>query len=504
MYGDFIADMHIRIVLDQPTLTVNAGVADEDAPGMAWCSYPGERICESINFTIVSNNLDEVRSEDYMIHRKMHLSADKAVGWARMMGQELPHTGFAARPDGVRSGAAIESTRTQYKVFNGLQTPSAQKVGSVQLLVPILMWFADIRLAIPGVALPHGQRFVSVKLAPSEKLVHLVPRGSGTWASPNGSLSKITVSEMQLISNNLFTTPHVHEIYIQRLQFTLMRVHLHERVQLTKNREIVRLSSFRWPVEFFAVGMRRTEVEDLGTQAQHQDRYDQFTYATPLTASVSEVNGVVWRGIGNDGVAAATLTMGLAGAVSGVNTLFLTHVNPNDATDLSGRLAVGDIIRVDGQQYTIATVTTDTAATVVIGPAAALPVSSDVFKAIDSRGVIEVNEEKSLIDTLQMTSQGNVIFAEASIMRFNSYFPWHYGKSAIVTSTDPGLALFSFSRYPGAYQPSGHMNFSRARETDLIVQGSTVSQSNPVHLIAAARTINFTVLTDGALVRRFA
>ena len=77
MYGDFIADMHIRLVLKQPTLTVDAGVADEDAPAMRWCNYPGERVVERIDFTIVSNNLDELHSEDYMIYRKALLSKDK-------------------------------------------------------------------------------------------------------------------------------------------------------------------------------------------------------------------------------------------------------------------------------------------------------------------------------------------------------------------------------------------------------------------------------------------
>ena len=498
MYGDFIADMHIRLVLKQPTLTVDAGVADEDAPAMRWCQYPGERVVERIDFTIVSNNLDELHSEDYMIYRKALLSKDKEDGWARMMGQERAHTGYARRLDQTGSGVAAQDTRTQYKVFNGLQTPSGQKSGDVELLIPVLMWFADVRLAIPGVALPHGQRFLTVKLAPSEKLVSLVPRGSGTQSAPNGSLGEVQVSEMQLITNNLFTTPNVHEIYVQRLQFTLMRVHVHEKVQLTKNSENVRLSSFKWPIEYFFAGCRRTEVENLSTQAQHQDRYDQFTYATPLTAYASEASGVVWQGLVNDGVGDATVDVDATGAITGINTLFQT------APDAADQLQVGDILRVGGVQVVVSAVTSDTTAQSVIGTHSILAATTDVQKAQNTRGVIEVNQEKSLIDWLTLQSQGNTIFHRASMKRFNSYFPWHYGKGAIRTPEDEGLALFSFARYPGAYQPSGSVNLSRARETDLIIEGSTISQSDPVTLFASASAINFTVLTDGALVRRFA
>ena len=60
----------------------------------------------------------------------------------------------------------------------------------MELFVPLLFWYnKDVRLAVPSVAIPYGQRFINIELAQAYELVGLVPRGTGTWASPNGTLS---------------------------------------------------------------------------------------------------------------------------------------------------------------------------------------------------------------------------------------------------------------------------------------------------------------------------
>ena len=77
-----------------------------------------------------------------------------------------------------------------------MQTPTGQKDVSVfkEMLIPLLFWCnKDIRLAVPSVAIPYGQRFIKVKLASGDKLVNLVPRGAnaGLWSDANigGSLN---------------------------------------------------------------------------------------------------------------------------------------------------------------------------------------------------------------------------------------------------------------------------------------------------------------------------
>lgn len=498
-YGDFFSDLHVRIVLAQPTLTVDAGVADQDAPAMRWCEYPGERLLESVELTIVNNRLDNLTYEDYAVYRKTKLQKDKEDAWKRMMGQEIPHTGYGRQVDWAGSGAAPDASRVQHKVCNGLQTPSAQKSGEVELLIPILMWFSDVRTAIPGIALPHGQRFLTLRLAASEKLVSLVPRGNGSWSAPNGTLSQVQLSEMQLVSNNLFTVPHVHEIYVQRLQFSLMRVHLQHNVQLSKNEETVRLDSFKWPVEYFWVGARRTEVEDLSTQAQHQHRWSNYSYAQAVTAYSTDVMGDHVEQLAAD--AGTTIDIDVSGnvSVSAGATYF------NAGVDGAGQLTVGDELVYHGQHFGVLTVPTDTTAILVTVPGipiAAAP-ATDFTVVSKRRGGIVVDEELSLIDELQLDAHGNEIFKRATMKRFNSYFPWHYGQGSVRAPEDVGLAFVNFARYPGGYQPSGHMNLSRARDTHLKVWGSQISTQS-CRLFAAGCAINFCLVVDGAIVRRFA
>jgi hypothetical protein len=57
--------------------------------------------------------------------------------------------------------------------------------------------------------------------------------------------------------------------------------------------------------------------------------------------------------------------------------------------------------------------------------------------------------------------------------------------------------------YPGAYQPSGHINMSRARECNLELKGSWLSSSNVGQLYVNVSAINFLLVADGSCVLRF-
>jgi hypothetical protein len=57
--------------------------------------------------------------------------------------------------------------------------------------------------------------------------------------------------------------------------------------------------------------------------------------------------------------------------------------------------------------------------------------------------------------------------------------------------------------FPRSYQPSGHLNISRARETYLQWTSSYVTASTPADLFAIAVAINFLLITDGSAVLRY-
>jgi hypothetical protein len=62
----------------------------------------------------------------------------------------------------------------------------------------------DVRLAVPSVAIPYGQRFIKASLAAGNKLVDLVPRGAGTWDAPLGELNYTgMLQSVELYINNI-------------------------------------------------------------------------------------------------------------------------------------------------------------------------------------------------------------------------------------------------------------------------------------------------------------
>jgi hypothetical protein len=112
-------------------------------------------------------------------------------------------------------------------------------------------------------------------------------------------------------------------------------------------------------------------------------------------------------------------------------------------------------------------------------------------------------KELKTIDSLSVTAHGISIHDNFPEAFFNAYVPFHYGGPAIVTPDDEGALMINFALFPRSYQPSGHLNVSRAREFFLSWTTSYVTSSTPADLVAIAIAINFLLITDGSAVLRY-
>ena len=75
---------------------------------------------------------------------------------------------------------------------------------------------------------------------------------------------------------------------------------------------------------------------------------------------------------------------------------------------------------------------------------------------------------------------------------YNAYLPYNYGGPNVRTPEDCGALMITFCLYPGTYQPSGHINVSRAREFYIdFATTSAVDNTNLGTLIVIASAINF-------------
>lgn len=109
------------------------------------------------------------------------------------------------------------------------------------------------------------------------------------------------------------------------------------------------------------------------------------------------------------------------------------------------------------------------------------------------------------VDRLSVTAHGIDIYKEMPGTFFHSYTPYTFGGHNVCTPEDPGAHMITFCLYPGSYQPSGHMNISRAREFYLQywAANSLVSSGSPADLVIVASAINFLLISDGSAVLRY-
>jgi hypothetical protein len=522
-FGDFFHDMVLHVKLRQPVLTGTGTVSTN--PLMRWCAFPGERLMKKTQFEVNGNPLDEYLRDVYNLFRELHVGPNKRLAWDRCMGQEVAEKGFLDQPNwklsGVANTAILHRTRTE--VVSGAQTPTGQKdvaeTGDLELFIPLLFWCnKDPRLAVPSVSIPYGQRFINVELAPQEELVNLVPRGTAggaipsaaDWAAPAGSLATSTnlVRTLELYINNIFVNPEVHDIFIKRIGFTLIRVHRQQTHNANVASAEVLLSNLKWPIEMLAVGMR---IKDYGAttaalRAEHLDKWHTFSRVTKTARTNQGWNSHRAASLTGSGTATLTLAAGIAGAAVTVTSSVAATDFDGTVAGTAAEVAVGDLLVLNGAVYPITAVTSATVISVRLqgdtaAPIAAVAAVFSVLKRIPQAAVVDVCART--VDTMTIKAHGIPIYNNFPAAFYNAYLPYHYGGTNLVAPEDCGVMLVPFCLYPGSYQPSGHINVSRAREFYLEYTSSIISSNTEGTLIVVASALNFLLISDGSAVLRY-
>lgn len=457
-----------------------------------YCDYPGLRLFEHVKFEVNGNPLDEYYYEDAKMHSKTCIQPNKLVGWKRLLGQEVPVKAYSdlasiagsarapsfaadlvdvndsSAPGSLKSAAL--NTRHAVEISDGPQTPKAEQP-QLDLWVPLLFWFnRNANLAVPSVAIPYGQRFITIHMARQEDLVSVAPgnlflkltvqqqlSADGATAGTSSAVAVEQVdtvvtrtpylaagsavdSTQRIISadlyiNNIFVLPEVHDIYIKRIGFTLIRVHRSQTTTLNTNQGQQLLNNLKWPVECIK----------LSAQPQY-------------------------------------------------NT---SAANPNRARDWYENAKVEDLTTYD---------MSSAVGEVMIDDAVAFDAANAAHKFISSREAskryVAVKRTETL-DKLAVQAQGVTLYQSFNSEFYRDYLSFSFGNHTLVTPEDEGVYIINFSLFPGDYQPSGHINISRVREFYLDYTSGVISNSEPAKLIVSATAINFLLVTDGSAVLRY-
>jgi len=491
-FGDFFGDMAVHLVLNPPTIsrTTNFGLTDATtttqgaghAAAFRWCHFPGERVFDKVKFDVNGNPLDEYTSLSVNMHREFLVQPNKRKSWYRCVAQELPHEGYFRQP-GVdltgqqtssagllNSGAAPVSHRVGGSVFNGPQTPSSSSnsnvqnvtahssasAGAIEMWIPLLFWFnKDPRLVIPSVSIPHGQRYITLTLTAAANMYGLVPRGVSTWASPNATLTAATneVCKAELYINNIFVNPEVHDIFIKRIGFSLIRVHREQTSSLSNASDEILLSKMKWPIETMYVGVKMTAY---ASGSQHLDKWHTFGRMVGTDYALSQALSTQGQSSLTQPTANSVLSITTAGVVTATGTLFSTE------------LSVGDSVSVGGYICSVLSLASPTSMVVTPFPTTALSfaataaINLPICKLANPK--VTVNVFNPTVDYLTVSAHGIPLYNNIENNFFSDYLPHTYGGSNINSADDRGLMMINFCIYPGTYQPSSHINVSRARE----------------------------------------
>ena len=232
-------------------------------------------------------------------------------------GTQQPMAAFAAAPTGVfgqmasqiyalnqlspsspTQGAAatllpLDYNRQKLQFVDGPQTPKPIQP-PLEIWNKLRFWFNDdVRLSIASVSIPFGQRFITIDLTPQAYLIFefpglfletiidvpgfvvnagattTLPIGTVTQCAQRiksytpifqaGNIGELNIERMELYVNNIFVNPEIHDIFIKRIGFSLIRVYrFHiQRVNQSGADEKL-LSQLKWPIEYMMVGLRPT------------------------------------------------------------------------------------------------------------------------------------------------------------------------------------------------------------------------------------------------------
>ncbi len=126
--------------------------------------------------------------------------------------------------------------------------------------------------------------------------------------------------------------------------------------------------------------------------------------------------------------------------------------------------------------------------------AASIPLTATLAKLTMQGLELQTKSYAPTLNTINIQAHGVDIYKEFPASFFNAYTTCHYGGANINAPKDVGSLFVPFCLYPGTYQPSGHINVSRAREIYLKYTSDYFGANNVAGLLVViASAIEFNV-----------
>lgn len=398
IYGDFISDQAIHIRLSELK-------ADHPNNKVRWYDFIGHRMIKEVRLVMNGVILDRYGTEEMEMYYRFHVSKDQRIGWMRCVGQETPKEGtFLQDPE-------KQNFREKKMIYDGLQTPK-QSHDEADLYIPLLFWYnLDPAFAISNWNITYDKFFVEIDFMPYDRCTAIID-----YADDGGKYKQPSILACDLISNHVYTTPEVAELFRHRSQFSIIRIHKRVERLLNQPYAMVNISDIKHAVENLYVRFRPVEYERDENASELWRYNDRAIYREIKYASII--------------------------STAGTTTLAYTPA----------------------YYY----------------------------------------ETEPVVDSLAIESNGSTIYDHNPGVFYNSYIPLRFGGERIMTPTDDGAYLLTFSINPGESQPSGYLNFSKTPNQYLMYRSSYIDSDHEATVSLSATCINFLYTSPGTMSLRYA
>jgi hypothetical protein len=477
VFGEFINDAVVHIKLSNLS-------AVDSRDRVRYVSMLGHKLLTQTSFKVGVNLLDTYYSEDYNNHFEFHVPPNKKTGWLRNIGQEIPTLGY------ITADPTYDFQR-EYRWFGFGNQTFKQSHDEVELWIPLIFWFQDVRNSLPNFLIPYGQTDVTIKLADVADIVGFADYGGG------GAYIKPTISLCEMYINNIFLMPEVNQLFIKKFGFSLIRIHGRHTSELSISSDNVLLNNLKWPTECLYVSFRPRSNLALSQYWHKSSTLTTNNVKVPIVAKNGST--VITGNFGATTSTSAVVVFGAGPALSGI----VNYYNNYDLTITGG--AGYNSNDISQNRYVVTAYSGGTNVVNVVGWNGDIPNTTttyDLFTPQVAINVAQIYKESATIDNLEIKAHDISIYRKTSESFFNSYLPYRFGTN-VNTPEDRGRYFINFNFNPGEHNPSGHVNISRAREFYMNYESTLISNTNLVDLIVSSRAINFLLVDSGAMTLRY-
>ncbi|KAJ8576247.1 hypothetical protein ON010_g2964 [Phytophthora cinnamomi] len=205
-----------------------------------WFDFIGHRIIKEIRLVNDGTVLDRYGNEEMEMYYRFHISDSQKPGWKKCVGQETSrHAMFLQDPE-------KQMVREQKFLFDGPQTPK-QSHDELDLYIPLLFWYSiDPAFALSNWNITYEKLWVEIDFETVENCISVID-----YAADGGKYTRPTIELCNLVTNHVYTTPEVAELFKHQTQFSIIRIH--KRIEQIVNR----------PFDYINIGEIKFAVENL-------------------------------------------------------------------------------------------------------------------------------------------------------------------------------------------------------------------------------------------------